>query len=814
MPSSNNAGSLLSNLSKGVVRTTLVALGGAVGEHLLELHKQTVAASHSTGSGKPAAAPSHGNSGGGPVGPSKAVPLLEDISDHTLVTATNSKATLDAVGALAPILSDIASSSRTMSDQLVDIHSSIDDNAHAWAQQVAHREAADKAAQALQQNMVTVLKKGMGVDEYSFLKAAKGDHGTGGGDGKGLFGKIFGGTALGEMAAKLFGKGGALGFIGTIFAPIRKLLGSFSGGLMKGLGGLGKFAFRVLGPLASLTDGVVHAWQGWSDKATDKLLGSHTMSDKLQAAAINMLSGMTMGIVSPERIRDITERMSDWLSKRVLDPIFATFTVAVDDFKKMSLWFQQQWQSMQAGWQHKVVEPVEHVLDWIKDKMDAITHVGHRAVNAVKHAGEDWLHGLKSEFNVGKAFVTGGPSAARAQITAEQHGWQQSMAAQDAENAKVDAGYRSKVAARAAGQRGADMKRELNLSHQQAGLDKQSRQLDKESAADEDNLGQTYDAAGRAWAGTGSAIAGAGSAAATGVSNVGGEVGRAVAGVAGADLLPGSRPSSVGQPVASPDLAVVGDATDKRVLDAIAAGESDSSGGYNAVFGMKGGMAGLTSMTLGQVLALQKQRTDDGVYSSAVGRYQFIRSTLQGLIRKLGLSLDDKFSPETQDKLALSLLDEVGRQQYKAGRISAAQYQRGIASKWMSIGDPVTGRGTHDDDGVNHASARATGLVTAALTGAPSPTALPGRGAAAAGAGMVATAGAPTAAAPESATSMSDAIGMLRSQMEKAASAAGGAGPAVAAAAAPGDASGFMSLDSITMLPTDPGLMAINTGMV
>jgi len=48
----------------------------------------------------------------------------------------------------------------------------------------------------------------------------------------------------------------------------------------------------------------------------------------------------------------------------------------------------------------------------------------------------------------------------------------------------------------------------------------------------------------------------------------------------------------------------------------------------------------------------------------AVGRYQFIGSTLKGLVKRLGISRDEKFSPELQDRLFLSLLKSGGPGQW------------------------------------------------------------------------------------------------------------------------------------------------------
>jgi hypothetical protein len=121
----------------------------------------------------------------------------------------------------------------------------------------------------------------------------------------------------------------------------------------------------------------------------------------------------------------------------------------------------------------------------------------------------------------------------------------------------------------------------------------------------------------------------------------------------------------------------------KKVADAIAGPESGSfgyeafnqggakggtkvlgkSGSHKEVFGTP-----LTNMTLGQIfdkqntkqqgLSLDEHFKTGGLH--AVGRYQFIGSTLQDEVSRMGLSKDTKFTPEVQDQIFLSHLKRVG----------------------------------------------------------------------------------------------------------------------------------------------------------
>ena len=121
----------------------------------------------------------------------------------------------------------------------------------------------------------------------------------------------------------------------------------------------------------------------------------------------------------------------------------------------------------------------------------------------------------------------------------------------------------------------------------------------------------------------------------------------------------------------------------KELADAIAGPESGSWGyeafnqggaeGGTKVLGKSGSHkenygTSLTDMTLGQIFHKQntKQRgmSLDEHYKSgglhAVGRYQFIGSTLQDEVAKMGLSHDTKFTPQVQDDIFFSHIKRVG----------------------------------------------------------------------------------------------------------------------------------------------------------
>lgn len=145
---------------------------------------------------------------------------------------------------------------------------------------------------------------------------------------------------------------------------------------------------------------------------------------------------------------------------------------------------------------------------------------------------------------------------------------------------------------------------------------------------------------------------------------------------------------------------------EKELLNVIARGEGTSdeqarkkgySSGYDVTlgYGAYGGKTAkpLTEMTLAEIEQHQTKMLADPknkLNSSALGKYQFTRSTLFGSgkdigeLARLGISKDEKFTPELQDRLALSLIWKQ-TEQFKKGSISQSQYQNVLAGRWASI---------------------------------------------------------------------------------------------------------------------------------
>jgi muramidase (phage lysozyme) len=102
-------------------------------------------------------------------------------------------------------------------------------------------------------------------------------------------------------------------------------------------------------------------------------------------------------------------------------------------------------------------------------------------------------------------------------------------------------------------------------------------------------------------------------------------------------------------------------------LDLIGQAEGTDKGrGYNETLGygkFTGGPVDLTSMTVNQVLDLQKQmlaHPENSFNSSAAGRYQIVSKTLRGLVDSGVVNGNDFFDESTQDKAAMALMQRRG----------------------------------------------------------------------------------------------------------------------------------------------------------
>lgn len=151
-----------------------------------------------------------------------------------------------------------------------------------------------------------------------------------------------------------------------------------------------------------------------------------------------------------------------------------------------------------------------------------------------------------------------------------------------------------------------------------------------------------------------------------------------------------------------------------KILDLI--GRAESGGNYNILVGGKTN-ADLTNMTIAQVLEYQSSMIQRGHETTAVGKYQIVQGTLQGLLKQGVVSPNEIFSPGTQDKLATALLNEKGWANFQSGKMSADQMADAIAEVWA--GFPLaSGRSFYQGVGSNKATVGRQEVLSA-LTDVP-----------------------------------------------------------------------------------------------
>ena len=141
------------------------------------------------------------------------------------------------------------------------------------------------------------------------------------------------------------------------------------------------------------------------------------------------------------------------------------------------------------------------------------------------------------------------------------------------------------------------------------------------------------------------------------------------------------------------------------LLNTIAKGES--KGNYNAYYGkVKNNSTRFTEMKVKDVLKWQRNFVKKGSPSSAVGKYQFIRPTLEKLVKEHRIDRNAYFDEKLQDKLALALLERRGLKDYVRGKMKRDKFAHNLSKEWAALPKTI-GKYPHksyyDGDGLNHA---------------------------------------------------------------------------------------------------------------
>jgi len=89
-----------------------------------------------------------------------------------------------------------------------------------------------------------------------------------------------------------------------------------------------------------------------------------------------------------------------------------------------------------------------------------------------------------------------------------------------------------------------------------------------------------------------------------------------------------------------------------------------------------------TQMTVGEVFAWIKATPGQ---PHAIGRYQFIPSTLKRLVKTLGVKPSARFDARLQDRLADVLLQEAGIERLYAGTLTLNGFMHNLAKIWAGL---------------------------------------------------------------------------------------------------------------------------------
>lgn len=133
----------------------------------------------------------------------------------------------------------------------------------------------------------------------------------------------------------------------------------------------------------------------------------------------------------------------------------------------------------------------------------------------------------------------------------------------------------------------------------------------------------------------------------------------------------------------------------RPLLDLIGKAEgTDKARGYNetlAYGAYTGGAVDLVSMTLDEVDKLQTkmlQHPKNKWNSSAVGRYQIVRTTMRNIRKTLGLTGRERYDKEMQDRMACFLLGQRGIDLYLTGAKKEDAMLLELAKEWASFPKP------------------------------------------------------------------------------------------------------------------------------
>lgn len=142
-----------------------------------------------------------------------------------------------------------------------------------------------------------------------------------------------------------------------------------------------------------------------------------------------------------------------------------------------------------------------------------------------------------------------------------------------------------------------------------------------------------------------------------------------------------SAPGAIRRPYSEWRLKT-GSTQTEKLFDLIAFAEAGSKG-YDAVHhSARHRPKPPTQMTLKEIFVWIESTPGQ---HHAIGRYQFIPSTLASLVNRGGFSMSMRFSPKVQDQLGLMLLEDAGLSRFRNGRISLNRFMNNLGRIWAGL---------------------------------------------------------------------------------------------------------------------------------
>lgn len=115
----------------------------------------------------------------------------------------------------------------------------------------------------------------------------------------------------------------------------------------------------------------------------------------------------------------------------------------------------------------------------------------------------------------------------------------------------------------------------------------------------------------------------------------------------------------------------------------------------------------VTQMTVREVQQWQRKAARAGSKSVAVGGYQMITKTFNGVVEEMGLTGDEIFDVSLQDRMGTQLLARRGYNEWLAGDLTDDQFSDNLAMEWAGLPratGPKRGRSHYAGDGMNGAT--------------------------------------------------------------------------------------------------------------